>query len=99
MQEPYSAQPLSWVGLEDTTLTLTKQFPLNAENTVAMNITSSSGSAGIANTGYWGIPVQHGNSYHLSVYLRLVSSHDEVRRASACFFRPVPSLSDFSSTL
>ncbi len=76
-----TSQPVSWKPLGGTTLTLTKQYPMpdNGARGLAMRLASGAGElGGIINTGFWGIPVQAGHDYELSVYLRDPSS-DRVR--------------------
>ncbi|EIE21944.1 glycoside hydrolase [Coccomyxa subellipsoidea C-169] len=72
-----TSQPVSWKPLGGTTLTLTKQYPMpdNGARGLAMRLASGPGElGGIINTGFWGIPVQAGHDYELSVYLRDPSS-------------------------
>lgn len=63
---------MSWRPLGSANLTLTKQFPLNGGNRVAMHlgVSASQGGGGILNSGFWGIPVRQGGRYELSLYLR-----------------------------
>jgi hypothetical protein len=63
-------QPVSWHPLDGTTLRLTTAHPLNDNNAVTMSVTASKSHGGIANIGYWGIPLVEGSSYHVSVYLK-----------------------------
>ncbi len=44
--------------------------PLTAKNTdsLKLSLTSDSGNLGVSNNGFWGIPLQAGASYHLSLY-------------------------------
>lgn len=65
-----TSQPVSWRPIGDTQLTLTKQYPLNGGNKIAMRLDADSGAGGIINTGFWGISVEAGNRYELSLYLR-----------------------------
>ena len=48
---------LAGARLGDTQLTLTKQYPLNGGNKIAMRLDADSGAGGIINTGFWGISV------------------------------------------
>lgn len=61
---------MSWRPLVDTQLTLTKQFPLNGGNKISMRLDAESGAGGIINTGFWGISVEAGKQFELSLYLR-----------------------------
>ena len=65
-----TSQPVSWRPIGDTQLTLTKQYPLNGGNKIAMRLDADSGAGGIINTGFWGISVAAGRHYELSLYLR-----------------------------
>ena len=65
-----TSQPVSWRPIGDTQLTLTKQYPLNGGNKIAMRLDADSGAGGIINTGFWGISVAAGKRYELSLYLR-----------------------------
>ena len=65
-----TSQPVSWRPLGDTRLTLTKQYPLNGGNKIAMRLDAEAGSGGIINTGFWGMAVANGKQYELSLYLR-----------------------------
>ncbi|KAL4437047.1 hypothetical protein ABPG75_004186 [Micractinium tetrahymenae] len=62
---------VAWEALPGTTTALTKDQPLNAKNPVAMELTAGPGPrAGIVNFGYWGVYVQKGQSYTVSLYAR-----------------------------
>ena len=61
---------VSWRPLNSTTVFLTKTDPLTPNNQVAMNVTAHAPGGGIANTGYWGVPLNGGWIYHFSVYLK-----------------------------
>ena len=67
-----TSQPVSWYPLGNATLTLSKRFPVNRNNPVAMNISAGTGKgpSGIMNTGFWGINVEQGKEYMLSLQLR-----------------------------
>lgn len=71
---------IAWTALDGTAMALTRSFPLNECNAVAMEVTGSAASpAGILNSGYWGIPLDAGASYTLSLYLRATQARQ--RRA------------------
>ena len=65
-----TSQPVSWRPLGDTRLTLTKQYPLNGGNKISMRLDAEEGVGGIINTGFWGVAVEAGAKYELSLYLR-----------------------------
>lgn len=65
-----TSQPVSWRPVGDTQLTLTKQYPLNGGNKIAMRLDAQEDGGGIINTGFWGIAVEAGAQYELSLYLR-----------------------------
>ena len=65
-----TSQPVSWRPIGDTQLTLTKQYPLNGGNKIAMRLDADSEAGGIINTGFWGISLAAGKQYELSLYLR-----------------------------
>ena len=63
---------VAWTPLGGTTTTLTRETPLNEKNVIAMEVAGSpagSGPAGIANVGYWGIPIFVGDSLEASLFL------------------------------
>ncbi|KAL4458046.1 hypothetical protein ABPG75_012911 [Micractinium tetrahymenae] len=64
---------IAWSPLPGTATTLTREQPLNPRNLVAMELSSTGGGspAGIVNSGYWGVPVEAGVRYTLSLYLRV----------------------------
>lgn len=64
--------PPSWHAPEGTTLRLTKQIPLNKNNVVALNVTSTRGDAVVFNEGFWGISVAAGCKYHLRLFLQVL---------------------------
>lgn len=69
--DPLSDIIVAWQPLPGTSSSLTKDQPLNEHNTVAMELTAQSGPrSGIVNTGYWGVYVQKGHSYTVSLYAR-----------------------------
>ncbi|EFN58711.1 hypothetical protein CHLNCDRAFT_140355 [Chlorella variabilis] len=59
--------------LRGTTTTLTREQPVCRGNPVAMELGSGGGGgrAGLVNTGYWGVSVEAGTRYSLSLYLRV----------------------------
>ena len=76
---------IAWTALGGTATALTRSLPLNEDNTVAMEVTASAaGPAGILNSGYWGIPLDAGASYSLSLYLRAAQARPRLPSPSAC---------------
>ena len=70
-----SAQsPVSWTAVGDTAITLDTKEPLNAALNVSLKMDTSKASeaspVGIANGGYWGIPVRPNTTYLASFYAR-----------------------------
>jgi alpha-L-arabinofuranosidase len=66
--------PLSWNAVGDTTIALDTNQPLNAALNVSLKLDTSKASdastVGIANGGYWGIPVRPNSTYRASFYAR-----------------------------
>jgi alpha-N-arabinofuranosidase len=64
--------PVSWDAVGDTTLTLDTNQPLNAALNVSLKLDTSKASqaspVGIANGGFWGIPVRPNTTYRVSFY-------------------------------
>lgn len=61
---------MSWHQLKSAKIALTRDKPISKYNTVALNLTTSTHDTGIANTGYWGLPLNGGWIYRFSVYLQ-----------------------------
>ncbi|PSC72825.1 Alpha-L-arabinofuranosidase 1 isoform B [Micractinium conductrix] len=61
---------LAWHALPGTDTTLTREQPLNAGNPVAMELRAGGPGAGLLNDGYWGMSVDQGGRFALSLYLR-----------------------------
>ena len=74
---PSLCRRLSWVPLDGTVLALSKLVPLNGNNIVAANLTSG-GFPGVslANYGFWGMNIEDGQSYALTLY---ANDQSEVR--------------------
>lgn len=86
-------QPRSWLPVGNTELTLVKQQPITPSSrgsTAYIKISTDKSGGGLTNTGYWGVPVQKGHDYQLTVIIRAEFDGDvqnEVRPAafsSAC---------------
>ena len=62
---------IAWAPLPGTKTALTRLTPLNPTNTISMLVTSAdSASAGVVNHGYWGIHIERGAEYTLSLHAR-----------------------------
>jgi alpha-L-arabinofuranosidase len=77
-----SSSPAYWSAVQDrgasATIALDSSQPLNSANPVSLKLSVGSlpagGRAGIANDGYWGVPVTPSTTYHLSFYARADAS-------------------------
>jgi alpha-L-arabinofuranosidase len=77
-----SSSPAYWSAVQDrgasATIALDASQPLNTANPVSLRLSVSSlpagGRAGIANDGYWGMPVKSATSYHLSFFAKAGAS-------------------------
>ena len=86
------AQPKSWDALPGTQALLTRSDSLNADNPVAMRLVAGNHTGGIVNTGYWGIALGEGRSYHLSLWLKFAEAPHKVPTAGlACLYEFCPS--------
>jgi alpha-L-arabinofuranosidase len=69
-----STTPTAWSAVGDSTIALDTTNPLNSALTrslkVSVNTASSSARAGVANSGFWGIPVKPGQTYTASLYAK-----------------------------
>src|SRR5579875_2807873 len=71
-----SSQPTGYsvVGSSGATIALTESDPLTKANPVSLKLSvpagASQGRAGVANSGWWGIPVRPSTTYHVSLYVR-----------------------------
>jgi alpha-L-arabinofuranosidase len=73
-----STSPVYWSSVADngasSSIALDTSQPLNTANPVSLKLSVSSlpagGRAGIANVGYWGVPVTPATTYHLSFYAK-----------------------------
>ncbi len=67
-------QPVDWRAVGGATLALDKAEPLNSALDVSLRVdtgkATATSPAGIANGGYWGIPVRADTTYHASFYAR-----------------------------
>ncbi|HEY3772277.1 MAG TPA: alpha-L-arabinofuranosidase C-terminal domain-containing protein [Solirubrobacteraceae bacterium] len=64
----------SVVGAGGATIALSQRHPLTTANPVSLELSVPSGATGgrvgVANTGWWGIPVRPSTSYQVSLYVR-----------------------------
>ncbi|HWH71284.1 MAG TPA: alpha-L-arabinofuranosidase C-terminal domain-containing protein, partial [Candidatus Sulfotelmatobacter sp.] len=70
-----SAQnPLFWNAVGDASMTIDTNQPLNAALNLSLKVNTSKASkaspVGIANGGFWGIPIRPNTTYHASFYAR-----------------------------
>ena len=74
--------PVNWSVVRgdgsEVAIALDRNQPLNAVLTTSLRIDVTSASpaspAGVANTGYWGIPVKPGTLYHASLYAKAAAN-------------------------
>ncbi len=62
--------PVHWTPLSNAVIALDPSQPLNAAIGTSLRIEASAAGAGVANTGYWGIPVKPQTTYHASFYAK-----------------------------
>jgi alpha-N-arabinofuranosidase len=66
--------PVGWNAIGDTTITLDTNQPLSTALNVSLKLDTSKASetapVGVANGGYWGIPVRPNTTYRASFYAR-----------------------------
>ena len=66
--------PVFWTAVGDTTIAIDTNQPLNTALNLSLRLDTSKATkqspVGIANDGYWGIPVASGMKYHASFYAR-----------------------------
>ena len=71
---PANTAPKFWSAVGSATLVLDTNNPLNAALNVSLKLdvsgASKSSPAGIANGGYWGIPVKPNTTYHASFFAK-----------------------------
>lgn len=64
------ALPVHWFVVGDGAATLDRTNPVNAALPLSLKLTLSGGTAGIANDGYWGVPVKPNTTYKASFYAK-----------------------------
>jgi alpha-N-arabinofuranosidase len=66
--------PMFWTNVGDATMALDTNQPLNIPLNVSLKVDTSKASkaspVGIANSGYWGVPVRPNTTYRASLYAR-----------------------------
>jgi alpha-L-arabinofuranosidase len=70
--------PVAWSAVtgsgDNATIALDSSVPLNSANPVSLKLSigpgDGSGRVGVANAGYWGIPIQPATTYRVSFYAR-----------------------------
>jgi alpha-N-arabinofuranosidase len=67
---PPRALPIHWALIGDGKATLDRENPVNAALPVSLRLDLNGGKAGIANDGYWGIPVKPDTTYTASFYAK-----------------------------
>ena len=65
-----STDPRSWAIGSTTKASISRQGPRDRGNPTYITIHSSERPARLSNHGFWGIPVQKGAAFELSLYLR-----------------------------
>ncbi len=63
-------KPVHWSPVSNALIALDPSQPLNAAIGTSLRIEASSAGAGVANTGYWGIPVKPQTTYRASFYAK-----------------------------
>jgi alpha-L-arabinofuranosidase len=75
-----TSTPVAWsaVGNRQATIALDSTHPLNSANPVSLQLSvpaaAGGGRVGVANAGYWGIPVKPSTRYRVSFYARSSTS-------------------------
>ena len=65
-----STDPRSWAISASTKASISRMQPRDRGNPTYITILSHDKRARLSNHGFWGIPVQKGAAYELSLYLR-----------------------------
>ena len=71
-----SSSPVAWsaIGAPRAGISLDESHPLTSANPVSLKLSIPAGAGpgrvGVANTGYWGVPVKPATSYRVSFYAR-----------------------------
>ncbi|MBD0741283.1 alpha-L-arabinofuranosidase [Streptomyces sp. CBMA152] len=65
-----AATPLHWSAVGSATLAIDPAQPLNQALTQSLRVNASAAGAGVANEGFWGIPVRPNTTYRASLYAK-----------------------------
>jgi alpha-L-arabinofuranosidase len=71
-----SSEPTGYsvVGARGATIALTQSHPLTSANPVSLQLSvpagATGGRVGVANSGWWGIPIEPSTTYQVSLYVR-----------------------------
>ena len=66
----HSANPVHWSVIGDGKLSTDNADPVNPALPISLKLTLTGGRAGVANDGYWGIPVRPDTKYTASFYAK-----------------------------
>ena len=62
--------PPGWAAHGAAEVERSSEAPLNKKNSHCLQVTATAANGGARNTGYWGMAVRAGETYHLSLYAR-----------------------------
>ncbi|AYG79021.1 Extracellular exo-alpha-L-arabinofuranosidase [Streptomyces hundungensis] len=65
-----AATPLHWSAVGAATLTIDTAQPLNSALTQSLRVNVTQAGGGVANEGFWGIPVRPSTTYRASLYAK-----------------------------
>ncbi len=66
--------PAHWSAVGSATIALDRAQPLNAAIPTSLRVEASSSSSGVANTGWWGVPVKGATQYRASFFAKADSA-------------------------
>src|ERR1700730_2710579 len=69
-QSPARSLPIHWSVIGDGKATVDRENPVNAALPVTLRLNLTGGTAGVANDGYWGIPIKPDTTYTASFYAK-----------------------------
>jgi alpha-L-arabinofuranosidase len=69
-QSPPQDLPVHWSLIGDGKASIDRADPVNSALPLSLRLDLSGGTAGVANDGYWGIPIRPGTKYTASFYAR-----------------------------
>jgi len=64
------SQPVNWTALNGAVISLDPKQPLNTAIPTSLRVESASSGGGVANDGYWGIPVKPSTKYRASFFAK-----------------------------